>query len=111
MLLADLRTVLMMRRLDGANAVAHRVRSYKCHCWARNLAWRGSTPSQRFRAMPVFRSARRSVFVLALAALASPASAAVYRVGTGSGCTHSSIQAAVDAAGNTTQADTIRITE
>ena len=50
--------------------------------------------------------------MLAGLSLAASVDAAVYRVGTGSGCTHSSIQAAVDAAhAPSSDSDTIRITD
>ena len=58
---------------------------------------------------------RNRLFVVApiaatLALCLSPAArAAIYRVGGGSGCTHSTIQAAIDAAAATAEADEIRL--
>ena len=43
--------------------------------------------------------------------LATPASAALYRVGIGSGCTHATIQAAINAAEASAEADEVRITQ
>lgn len=48
---------------------------------------------------------------LVLATAALPAQAAIFRVGVGKGCTHSSIQAAVNAATSTTDANTIQVTD
>ena len=42
---------------------------------------------------------------------AMPAQAAIYRVGSGSGCTHATIQAAVGAASQSAEADEIRISQ
>ena len=47
--------------------------------------------------------------VVAAVCLASPLSAATYRVGSGAGCTHATIQAAIDAAVATAADDEIRI--
>lgn len=56
------------------------------------------------------RRALRSI-VTAIVLIASlPAQAAVFRVGSGPGCTHNSIQTAITAAENSAGADTIRIT-
>lgn len=52
-------------------------------------------------------SAVAAIFAMLLAV---PALAATYRVGAGSGCTHSTIQAAVDAAAGNPGLDTVRIT-
>jgi len=46
---------------------------------------------------------------LAVISFSTPAAAAVYRVGSGSGCTHASIQAAIGAAAVTTADDEIRL--
>ena len=49
-------------------------------------------------------------FIAAVAALAAmPASAAIYTVGSGAGCTHAAIQAAIDAAAASSGADEIRL--
>jgi hypothetical protein len=48
---------------------------------------------------------------LASAFMAVPALAATYRVGTGTGCTHATIQAAVDAAAVTATADEIHVSQ
>jgi hypothetical protein len=51
------------------------------------------------------------IAILALAtAFGANAHAAIFTVGTGSGCTHGTIQAAIDAANNSAGADTIRLT-
>jgi hypothetical protein len=51
------------------------------------------------------------IFVVALCVVANPAAhAATFRVGTGAGCTHASVQAAIDAAEGTAETDFIRIT-
>ncbi len=52
----------------------------------------------------------RSVAILVLLLAALPAHAAVYRVGTGPGCTHNSIQNAINAAEANAGADTVLIT-
>ncbi|MBP6329968.1 MAG: hypothetical protein KA357_09135, partial [Dokdonella sp.] len=43
--------------------------------------------------------------------LSLPAAAALYRVGSGAGCTHATIQAAVNAAVASVEADEIRISQ
>ena len=49
--------------------------------------------------------------IVAIAALAAtPVSAAIYTVGSGAGCTHTTIQAAIDAATASGEADDIRLT-
>ena len=49
------------------------------------------------------------IAILLAAACSTPVAAAVYRVGSGAGCTHASIQAAIDAAEASTAADEILI--
>lgn len=54
--------------------------------------------------------ARAVLSTMLLLAAARPAAAAIFTVGSGAGCTHATIQAAVDAAAATPGADTIRLT-
>jgi len=56
---------------------------------------------------PCFRCA--GVLLLASAAFAQPAAAALFAVGTGPGCTHGTVQAALDAAEASAGADEIRV--
>lgn len=50
-----------------------------------------------------------ATFAIIVALPAVPAAAAIYRVGSGAGCTHATIQSAIDAAVATASADEIRI--
>ena len=49
------------------------------------------------------------IFLIGLALAATTAEAAIYRVGNGAGCTHATIQSAIDAAGAASGASDIRI--
>ena len=57
----------------------------------------------------IHRSSRLVAFAFA-AAFGGSAQAAIYTVGNGAGCTHGTIQSAINAANNSAGADTVRLT-
>ena len=59
--------------------------------------------------MRILRSASAALAALVPLCASMPAHAAIYRVGSGSGCTHATIQAAIDAAAATPDADEVRL--
>jgi predicted outer membrane repeat protein len=64
---------------------------------------------ERFHGRPGGRALRSALAALATLAVAEPARANVYFVGVGSGCTHASVQAAVDDAALTSEDDLILV--
>ncbi len=52
-----------------------------------------------------------TIFAIAMLLVTPPAGAALYRIGTGAGCTHATIQAAVNAAAASVEADELRISQ